>query len=291
MFSEQAMREVADLLGQEILKNEERNFSDLTGYLKQIERFAPARAVMIRQKFKAKETKTTEGVGIGTTDDVPMIQPVQPNSKNTENQDDFLTKSEKLADKQLPKEERDKLIVQARQTISKLKNREQKIIGLSALAVQIYKIGEKEIAAELLTEVRNLVNLQPKNYKDYLGVWMLAGAYAQSDADKAFPILDDAIGRLNETISAFIKVGEFMDVNEEIIEGEEVQVGGFGGEITRGLLGELGSSNSILQNLVVTDFTKTKALTNRFDRLEVRILAKMLVLRAVLGDKEKVKSE
>ena len=43
----------------------------------------------------------------------------------------------------------------------------------------------------------------------------------------------------------------------------------------------------------IADFKKTTALTNKFDRTEVRILAKMLVLRAVLGDetKDKLKIE
>lgn len=284
MFSEQSLREIADLLAQEILKRENGDVSIGFADITLIERFSPARAVLIRQKLKAKETKTTEGLVTGNTEDKLLIQPAPIIPDNSENQEGLFKEAEKLDDKQIPKEERDKLIVQARQTISKLKSREQKIIGLSALAVQIYKMGDKELAAEIMNEARNMVNLQPKNYRDYLGVWMLAGAYAKSDTDKAFPILDDAIGRLNETISAFIKVGEFIDVNEEMIEGDEVQVGSFGGEITRGLLGELGASNSILQSLAITDFTKTKALTNRFDRLEVRILAKMLVLRAVLGD-------
>jgi hypothetical protein len=38
-----------------------------------------------------------------------------------------------------------------------------------------------------------------------------------------------------------------------------------------------------LQNLAKADFAKTRAVVNTFDRPEVRILAKMLVLRAVLA--------
>lgn len=287
LFSESSLREIADLLGQEILKQESDDF-DASGYMAQIERFAPARAVLIRQKFKPKNTQTRV---VNVDEDAnmpPQIQSAQVDSNNPKSRDDLLKDTEKLADAKIPKEEREKIVAQARKEISKLKSREQKLFALSALASQISKLGDKELAAELMNEARGLVNLQPKNYKDYLGVWMLAAGYAESDADKAFPVLDDAIGRLNETITAFIKVGEFIDVNEDFIEGEEVQVGGFGGELTRGLLGELGASNTTLRSLAIADFAKTKALTNRFDRLEVRILAKMLVLRAVLGDKKVV---
>ena len=51
----------------------------------------------------------------------------------------------------------------------------------------------------------------------------------------------------------------------------------------RGLSRELGVAEATLGTLIKADFGKTKALTNRFDRPEVRVLAKMLVLRSILG--------
>ena len=61
--------------------------------------------------------------------------------------------------------------------------------------------------------------------------------------------------------------------------------GAFGGGMIRGLGKELGIAEAAIDRLVHADFTKTKALTNRFDRPEVRVLAKMMVLRTVLGKK------
>ncbi len=116
---------------------------------------------------------------------------------------------------------------------------------------------------------------------------MLAGSYAQVDAEKSFPILEDAVFRLNETIGAFVKVGEFIDVSGEMIADGEVQVGGFGGGLTRDLTRALGESEATIVNLAKQDFARTKALTEKFDRTEVRILAKMLVLRAVFGSQNK----
>jgi hypothetical protein len=298
MFSEQSLREIADLMAQDIMKRDETQSSLMSGYIPLIERFSPSRGVMLRQKFKLQNTKTAVvtgmgngiGAGVGNGSGVAIVQQTQENYESPVTREDLYKNTAKLSDKQLPKEEKEKIIAQARQTISKLRSREEKIIMLSLLASQISALGDKESAAEIMKEAAAMVNPQPKNYRDFLGVWMLASGYAQSDPDKAFPLLEDSISRLNETITAFIKVGEFMDVNEEIIEGDEVQVGSFGGEITRGLLGELGSSDSTIKSLAASDFARTKALTNRFDRLEVRILAKMLVLRAVLGDK-KVKAD
>jgi hypothetical protein len=57
--------------------------------------------------------------------------------------------------------------------------------------------------------------------------------------------------------------------------------------MVRGLTGELGMADSTIQLLAKADFTKTKNLTNRFDRPEVRVLAKMMVIRAILGPGQK----
>jgi hypothetical protein len=296
MFSESSLREIADLLAQEILKSQDQDGSQFIGYLPQIERFSPARAAQIRQKFKLKITNSTRNTRQNDEEEEESLAPQiaeplgsgevsNPNSK-TESQEEALEDLQKLGDKQLPKEEREKIIAKARKEISKMKVREQKILALSGLAAQLYKWGDKEAASEIMVDARSLVNLQPRNYKDFLGVWMLASGYAQADPDKAFPILEDAISRLNETIGALIKIGEFIDVDEEIIEGDEVQVGSFGGELTRGVLSMAGVANITIRALANADFARTKALANKFDRAEVRILAKMLVIRAVLGEKE-----
>jgi hypothetical protein len=198
---------------------------------------------------------------------------------------------EKLANKQLPKEEREKIVAQARRILTQTPGRDKKIVGLSALAAQVAKAGDKELVAEIMKEAQALVSPQPKNYKEFLLTWMLASGYAEVDPEKAFPLLEETIMRANETLAAFIKVGEFIDVAGEMIDEGEVQVGAFGGQMVRGLTSELGMADNTLRTLARADFKKTRALSNRFDRTEVRILAKMMILRAVLGEDEKPKTD
>lgn len=196
----------------------------------------------------------------------------------------------KVGTKEMSKEDREKVVSQARKILNATPGRDKKIMGLSVLAAQVAKAGDRELAGEIMRDTQNLVNPNPKNYQDFLYSWMLAGGYAEADPQKAFPILEDTIGRANETISAFVKVAEFIDVGEEIIVDNEVQVGAFGGQMIRGLTRELGIANSTINVLARADFQKTKDLTNRFDRPEVRILAKMMLLRAVLREKPKSES-
>jgi hypothetical protein len=190
----------------------------------------------------------------------------------------------KVGNKDLPKEQRDAIIGQARKILLLTPGRDKKIAGLSMLAAQVAKAGDKELADQIMKDAEALVNPQPKNYQDFLLTWMLASGYASANPDKAFPLLQDTIARANDTLAAFVKAAEFIDVNGEIIEDGEVQVGAFGGSMVRDMTRELNLADSTIRVLAIADFEKTKDLTNRFDRQEVRILAKMLVLRAVLGD-------
>ena len=294
IFTEPALREIADLLAQEILKRDSVSDSEIKGYVSLVEKFSPVRAAQIKQKLAANNEKKASNQMVENNED-GEVMPVNPQLKNQaeikKQEEQLLKDVQNLSAKQFSKEERGKIVSEAQQSISKMKGSEQKILALSVLASQVVQMGDRELASKIMDDARKLVNSEPKNYREFLQTWLLANGYAQVDADKAFPILEDAILRINDSISAFIKVGEFMDVNAEIIEDGEVQVGGFGGGMTREMLGSLGAANTTLQSLAIADFARTKALTNKFDRLEARILAKMLILRAVLGDKQKAATE
>jgi len=304
MFSEQNLRDLADLMAQGVLKRADSPEISVSEYLGLIEKYAPSRAVQIRAKIATKtqrETDETEGIrvvsadGIVTTASTVKMKSGAIAAKTVDEKDEqeeMIKSLQSLDKKQLPKEQREKVIAQARKIIAATPNRQQKIISLAALAAQVSKLGDKELADEIMKDAQSLVSASPKSYLDFMEVWMLASALAQTDAEKAFPLLEDTIFRLNDTIGAFIKVGEFMDVSGEIIDDGEVQVGSFGGSMVKELTRGLGATaDATLLSLAKSDFTKTKALTNKFERQEVRILAKMLVLRAVLGDKKKPTEE
>ena len=295
MFAEQQLRDLTEIYAQMVLHRAQLDDFDLSSHITLIEKFAPARAVQIRTKFAAKkraETGTGEGVGAGLTTESARFEALKAAELAEKNgQEEMMKSLQNLEAKKLPKEEREKVVAQARKIIASLPNKQAKILALSGLAGQVAKLGDKELAGQIMTDARALTNPQPKNYLDFMELWLLASGLAATDAEKAFPVLEDTIFRVNDTLAAFVKVGEFMDVSGEMIDDGEVQVGGFGGSMVRELTRGLRQADATILNLARADFTKTKALTNKFDRLEVRILAKMLVLRAVLGDKNKNAAE
>lgn len=304
IFSEQSMRELADLLAQAILKRQDGENSDATAYISQIEKYAPARAAQIRQKFAVKtpsETGASLGSGSGTGSGIGSGRAVAVRGNGgiagatlegneQAQQKQIMEGLQNIGAKQMSKEERQKVVGQARKIIAAIKEPTARLFALSALAAQI-AVADKELALQIMDEAKNSMNTQPKNYQDFLQIWLLAGGYAQVDADKSFPLLEDAIFRINDTISAAVKIAEFMDTSSEIIEDGEVQIGVFGGGMTRELMRGLGATDATIRTLARADFARTRALTNKFDRPEARILAKMLVLRGIFGNKKEAIEE
>jgi hypothetical protein len=291
VYTDSDLRDIAEALAQGVLARSADSGASYVNYAKDVERYQPGRAMQIRAKFQprtpvrapAPMALRTSGSG-NSPAAAAAAAAAKAQRDQTEKKmfDDVM----KIGTGKLTADQREKVIQQARTTIMSMPTRDRKITGLSVLAAQVEKAGDKDLAAELMRDASSFVNPQPKNYQDYLLTWMLATGYSTVDPDHAFNILDDTVNRGNDLINSVIKLGEFIDINEEIISDGELQVGAFGGSMVRGITKQLGSADATLQTLSKTDFDKMKAITNRFDRPEIRVLAKMMVLRAVLGNKQ-----
>src|SRR5436190_11018505 len=295
------VRDIAELLAKVLLDGDDSDGYASYNYLENIAKYAPTRAAQIRVKFKKL------GMGNSNSDSLRTIETIETASSNsslaanssaaaTRANEEKLTREKRekdlmegiigLGKKELSKEERDKVIAQSRKIISQTPGKDKKIAALSMLAAQVAHAGDKDLADEIMRDAERLVNPQAKNYQDFLLSLMLAAGYAEVDPDKAFPVLEALILRQNDLSAASIKLAEFIDVNSELIQDGEIQIGLFGGEMIRGMITGLGIATPTIRTLAKADFAKTRNLTNTFDRTETRVLAKMLVLRAVLDKKE-----
>lgn len=272
-----------------------------------IAKYAPSRSAQIKAKFKKSLANPVVTVGddspnavVGITrEPAPTGTPAVPESVSTPedrkakaleeraNAEMKMMEDVQKLDSKSPKDDRDKVIAQARRLIARTPDKNKRLESYCMLAAQVARAGDKETAADIMKDAEALVNPQPKNYMEFLRTWTLITAYAETDPQRAYPILTDTVQRLNDTITGFVRAAEFLDTNGEMIDDGEIQVGQFGGSMIQGLTGELNIAEPTLQNLAKADFSKMKAVTNSFDRPEVRVLAKMLVLRAILGEKKK----
>jgi len=305
IYSQSDLNDLVDVMAKAILDQPAENPGPAAQYLPTIEKYQLGRAAQIRAKFKIQKrstgidpdyaSNTISYSSNSNRSNSSYASSMNSNMSNTAlerdrqeaEQKQMMDNVAKIGKGQLTKDQRDEIVAQARKIIATTPGRDKKVVALGMLATQVAAAGDKDLSAEIMKDARALVNPQPVTYQDFLLTWMLASGYAAADPDKAFPLLDDAISRANDTIGAFIKVGEFIDVNGEMIADGELQVGAFGGSMVRDLTRQLGVAESGVTLLAKADFAKTRDLTNRFDRPEVRVLAKMMVLRAVLGPKQK----
>jgi hypothetical protein len=302
-FKQADLRDLAELLAQGLLNRRESEDSSPIAYLSTIQKYAPGRAAQINARLKRNAVASAsnlrrysnanvnvdfgvEDISLGTNSNTSVAayeRQAREREAREKAEGKIYQDIQEFGKKQLSKVDRAKFVAQTRKILGQNQSREKKLTGLSLLAAQVSGLGDKELAAEIMKDAAELVAPTPKNYRDFMMSWILASAYANVEPDKAFVLLEETIGRANNTLEAFVKVGEFMDVAEEMIQDGEVQVGAFGGQMVRGLTRELGMADSTIQQLAKADFGKLKNVANRFERVEVRVLARMMVLRAVLN--------
>lgn len=299
IFSENSLKELADSSSNALLRKtnlEETYYLD--SFYDSVNKLSPVSARRLKAKFKDSITGSNksdtagrvkireaivDGIAIKGSDNSTMLDD-EAEIKAQAEKTDLMEALRDPKNSKISDENKEKFVGDAKRVIEKMDEPIEKITALSGLALSIKQLGDEKLASELMSEASLLINSQPVNFMEYMQTWMLASGYSSIDAEKAFPILEDAIFRLNDTISAFVKVGQFIDVSGEMVIDDEVQLGSFGGGMTQGLLGSIKVADSTISNLATANFAKTKSLADRFNRPEVRILAKMMILKSILGD-------
>ncbi len=236
MFSESDLRDLAETAAQKLLSQSPETLVSYENLIDRIEKFSPSRAVQLRQKMKTAAAASNSNSNSANTQVKAMTEYYEKERLEQQEKEKSIEELQPSARANFPTNNARKLISEAQKMIESIDDPTVKITALSGLAAQIAKSGDKDLALQFMKQAESFVSNTPKNYIDYMQLWMLASGYAQVDAEKSFPILETAVYNLNDTIGAFIKVAEFIDVNGEIIEDGEVQVSGFGGGgITRGI--------------------------------------------------------
>lgn len=187
------------------------------------------------------------------------------------NRDSILKEMELL---QISKRAEGEAINEVRQMASSLTNDDQRLDLLLQLAGRTQAANPK-LALQLLEEARQLTNKRATNYQQFEQQLRVADAFKDLDADRSFEILEPGVMQLNEllaaasTLSGF-EVGVFRD-------GEMPFQGG------NGLIAMVTRYGQRLGTLATKDFERAQTLANRFQFAEPRILARMAIVRTMLG--------
>ncbi|HMF57181.1 MAG TPA: hypothetical protein VK619_12640 [Pyrinomonadaceae bacterium] len=166
----------------------------------------------------------------------------------------------------------------ARKLVGNIRNPLRRAAAIAELAGAAMAANNKKLALSLLDEARNLVNYRAKNFVQ-LGVQLeIARSYSLVDPAKSLSMLEPIIDQLNELISAGSVIGGF--ITDEFVRDDEIVMLDPIGELVGMFSMQYGHE---LAALATGDFARTKAAADRFQRPEVRLLARMLIVRSILA--------
>ena len=321
LLTEQSLREFAELLAAAVLDPSPASavrFMNIRSVLPQIEKYAPSRAQQLRRALTESDGGTADGPQVFMPSEesqsaaslLAAAEKAEPGMRDNYYRqavmklvnDDKMEEARqvittRISDPEQRKQmlaELDKRILstaaskgqleETRKLISSARTNEERIEILTQLATAVAEKGDKKTARLLLEEARNLSPGRTRYLKQLLARLQIARAYAFVDADQSLAILEPVIDQLNEIIAAGIILGEFFG-EEEVVRDDEVLIL-FVGEMAGEFQKQFGKD---LVKIATADFARTRDAAERFQRFEVRIMARLLVAQSVL--KKDAKSE
>ena len=157
-----------------------------------------------------------------------------------------------------------------------IRDRGQRAIAMSQLAIMLEKKGQHDDAVKLLDDAHALVKVELTNEKESNALLAVMLGYSLVDPPKAFAMIEPIIDRTNEDVSKLLLL-------DKIVKSGAVK----SGEIIMNQP-QIPLDYAMLQYspgvvaLGKADFDRTKGLADRFQRNELRIVARLLLAEAVL---------
>lgn len=175
---------------------------------------------------------------------------------------------------QLTKKAEGEAIDEARRLIASLPNDEQRVDLLLQLAGRTHTANPK-LGVQLLEEARQITNRRATSYQQLDLQLRVADAFKDIEPDRSFEIIEPGIMQLNELLAAASTLNGF-EVNV-FREGEMPLQGG------NGLSAMVARYGQRLGALATKDFERAQTLANRFQLAEPRIVARLAIVRSLLG--------
>jgi|GEM_PF-884669 hypothetical protein len=164
--------------------------------------------------------------------------------------------------------------------LPRIRLKEQRATAMAELAMMLDKKGRHEEALKLLQDARPLIKIDfnsDTQSRAFLAVLM---AYALIDPPQAFAMAEPIIDRANDNISKLL----FLDkiVHSGAVKSGEIVMQDPGVPLDFAFI-RYGRGVVALAN---ADFTRTKALADRFQRSELKIMARLLIAQSILRSLE-----
>jgi hypothetical protein len=166
-------------------------------------------------------------------------------------------------------------IAEALQLLSKIKSVQQRVQVLVNLATNVANKGDKKQALDLLAEARTILDSSPANLEKLTAHLQLAQGYSLLDSQQSVELMQSMILQINQLVAAAVVLDGFE--NRYLQEGEWMKPGYTG-------LGNLVSNaEQNLGMLALRDVKGARTLSDQFERPEIRIMAQLEIVQAILG--------
>lgn len=167
-------------------------------------------------------------------------------------------------------------IEEARQIIARVRSNDERATALAALAITAKEKEQPKLALQLLDEARSAISPRARNVTQLAAQFQVARALTLVDPARSFVIVEPMIDQVNELVNAAAVLGSF--IAPEFMRDDEAMM-----SLASRPIAMLSTQfNKELAALLTSDFERTKAVADRFQRNELRILARLLIARNVL---------
>jgi tetratricopeptide (TPR) repeat protein len=161
--------------------------------------------------------------------------------------------------------------------LPKIRQKEVRARVMSELAITLEQKGDHDEALSLLNEAQTLIKTGFENESQSNALLALVGAYAQVEPAKAFGIIERTVDRANDEMTKLLLLDKFISTG--IIKKGEISMQHSGMIPIDFAVFKYGKSVAALAS---ADFERTRAAADRFERNELRLMARLLLAQALL---------
>jgi len=170
-----------------------------------------------------------------------------------------------------------KQLDELRKLLPNIRSKEERARAMAELALMLKEKGEDTEAAALLDEAATLVKMDFNDDKRTNALLALLCAYAIVDPTKAFALAERTVDHANTQISFLMLLDRV--VKSGAIKKSEIVLEQPGILPLDLLVFKYGKGVAALAK---ADFSRTKALADRFERNELRLMAQLMIVKGIL---------
>lgn len=161
--------------------------------------------------------------------------------------------------------------------LPRIRRKEERARVMCEMAITLEKKGEHDEAVSLLNQAQTLIKTGFEDETQTNALLALIGACALVEPAKAFGIIEQTVDRANDEMAKLLLLDKFIRTG--IMKKGEISMQHSAMIPIDVVVFKYGKSVAALANV---DFDRTRAAADRFERIELRLMARLLLAQALL---------